>query len=263
MTTESFDSVAKQYDNSFTNTAIGKMQRARVWDYLESILPNHPINILELNCGTGEDAIWFANKGHKVLATDISGQMVSITNGKIEKLNLADKVKTQQIDINQIDKISTSNKFDLVFSNFGGLNCLTEAELISLSKKIKDLLNPKGKFISVVMPDFCMIESLYFLLKLKFNLIFRRKRMQQVKINDSIIDTYYYHPHRFYKIFKDNFVVYKSIAIGLFIPPSYLDNSLKHKTRFLNILNKLEILFGNNSYAAANSDHFLIDLNIK
>jgi cyclopropane fatty-acyl-phospholipid synthase-like methyltransferase len=258
----SFDSAAYQYDEIFTNTAIGKLQRARVWNYLESILPDKTINILELNCGTGEDAIWFANKGHKVLATDISEKMISITKEKMEKLNLKDKVRTQQLDINEIDKISTINKFDLIFSNFGGLNCLTESELVSLSNKIKDLLNPKGKFISVVMPDFCMIESLYFLLKLKLNFIFRRKRMQQVKMNNSIVDTNYYHPNRFYKFYKDNFRVNQSIAVGVFIPPSYLEKFFRRKKILLTILNRLENILGNNSFAAAISDHYLIDLDL-
>ena len=44
-----------------------------VWDYLEkTFLDNNKLNILELNCGTGEDALWFAKQGHKVLATDLS-----------------------------------------------------------------------------------------------------------------------------------------------------------------------------------------------
>lgn len=263
MTFASFDSAAQEYDEIFTNTVIGKLQRERVWDYLESILPNQPVNILELNCGTGEDAIWFANNGHNVLATDISEKMISITKEKIEKLNLTDKVRTQQLDINEFDKISTTNKFDLVFSNFGGLNCLTETELISLSNKIKNLLNANSKFISVIMPDFCMIESIYFLSKLKLNLIFRRKKTQQVKIFDSIIDTHYYHPNRFYKFFKNNFIVNKSIAIGMFIPPSYLNNFFKDKIKSLSFLNRLENIFGNNSFSAAISDHYLIDLDLK
>ncbi|MBK7632449.1 MAG: class I SAM-dependent methyltransferase [Ignavibacteriales bacterium] len=258
-----FDSVAQEYDDTFTNTAIGKLQRERVWNYLEATLPNTSINILELSSGTGEDAIWFANKGHTILATDISEQMISIVKKKIKRLNLTNNIDAERLDINQIDKLSTSNKFDLVFSNFGGLNCLTEDELSLLSNKIRNILKPNGKFISIVMPDFCMIESIYFLFILKFKLIFRRKRMQQVKINDSIIDTYYHHPKDFFKFFRNDFTVNNKIGIGLFIPPSYLNNFFKNKLNTLNILNKLENIFGNNDFAASLSDHYLIDLNIK
>jgi ubiquinone/menaquinone biosynthesis C-methylase UbiE len=262
MSSASFDSAAQQYDETFTNTEIGKLQRDRVWNYLESILPNQSINILELNCGTGEDAIWLAKKDHNILATDISDKMLSIAKMKIENLHLSKNIIVEQLDINKIHKFTAVNKFDLIFSNFGGLNCLTPIELNSLSNNFKNLLNPNGKFVAVVMSDFCMIESLYFLLKFKLNSVFRRKKMQQTNINDSIIDTYYYPPNGFYEHFKTNFKLNNTIAIGILIPPSYLNVFLENKKNLLNVLNLLETFFGNNSFSAKYSDHFLIDLNL-
>jgi ubiquinone/menaquinone biosynthesis C-methylase UbiE len=263
MTSALFDSVAAKYDETFANTEIGKLQRARVWDYLISSLPNKQLNILELNCGTGEDAIWFASKGHKVLATDISEKMVELACLKVKKFNLSDKIIVEQLDINEISKKTFMNKFDLVFSNFGGLNCLSGVELTLLSNKTKDLLKPTGKFIAVVMPDFCMIESIYFLLKFRMKGIFRRKKIQQVKIDDVVIDTYYYDPNKFYEFFNDGFLINKVIGIGMFIPPSYLNNFFKSKVGSLKLLDRLENIFGNNSFSASISDHYLIDLNIK
>jgi len=263
MTSALFDDVAAHYDETFTNTEIGKLQRARVWNYLNQVLPNKPINVLELNCGTGEDAIWFAKKAHKVIATDLSEKMIEITRAKVEKFNLSDKITVKQLDINAIDKLSMTDSFDLVFSNFGGLNCLNENDLSYLSEKIKILLKSNGKFIAVVMSDFCMIESIYFLLKLKPKDIFRRKNAQQVNINDSVVDTNYYHPKEFFKYFKNDFCINKIIAVGVFIPPSYLNNFFRRKVNTLRFLNKLEGSFGNHSLAASIADHFLIDLNIK
>jgi len=56
---EKFDTAAANYDTSFTHTAVGKLQRDRIYFFLEKfnlIQPSH--SILEINCGTGEDAIW-------------------------------------------------------------------------------------------------------------------------------------------------------------------------------------------------------------
>jgi SAM-dependent methyltransferase len=263
MTSALFDSAAQNYDDAFTNTEIGKLQRARVWNYLNSILPNNSINILELNCGTGEDAIWFAEKGHKVLATDISEKMVEIARLKSEQLNLSDKIFVERLDINEIDKASFPNRFDLVFSNFGGLNCLSENELTVLSQRLKDLLATTGRFIAVAMPDFCMIESIYFLSKFNFKEVFRRRKMQCVNVNDSLIKTYYYNPKRFFEYFKNEFDLYKTISVGLTIPPSYLNNYFEKKLNTLQLLNGTEHFFGNNLFSASISDHYLIDLIIK
>ncbi len=91
---QAFDTIAEEYDTSFTNSIIGNAQREIVWSYLEKTLPkNKNLNILELNCGTGEDALWFAKKGHKVLATDISEKMLEITNDKLNQSNLRSSVQ--------------------------------------------------------------------------------------------------------------------------------------------------------------------------
>ena len=109
MTSALFDSAAQYYDEAFTNTDIGTLQRTRVQNYLSSILPNNSLNILELNCGTGADAIWFAKKGHKVLATDISEKMIEIAQLKVEQINLSDKIIVERLDINEIEKVVKEN----------------------------------------------------------------------------------------------------------------------------------------------------------
>ena len=263
MTSALFDSAAQNYDNTFTNTEIGKLQRARVWTYLNSILPNNSLNILELNCGTGKDAIWFAQKGHKVWATDISEKMVEVARLKVEQFNLSDKITVEQLDINEINKASFPKRFDLVFSNFGGLNCLPDNELSVLSQRLKNLLTSTRRFVAVVMPDFCMTESLYFLSKFKFKEIFRRKKMQIVNVDNTFVKTYYYNPNRFLGYFKNEFNIHKVLGVGLTIPPSYLNNFFEKKINTLLFLNGAEKFFGNNLFSASISDHYLIDLRIK
>ena len=123
---QAFDTIAEEYDTSFTHSIIGRAQREIVWSYLEKTLPkNNNLNILELNCGTGEDALWFAKKGHKVLATDISEKMLEIAKQKIANAGFGSSVQTLQIDIKDIADVQIKEKFDLIFSNFGGINCLT------------------------------------------------------------------------------------------------------------------------------------------
>ena len=77
---ESFDIAAPIYDDVFTYSHIGKLQRGLVHEYLERSLPtNKSLHILEINCGTGHDAIWLSNRGHHIIATDISSEMISVS----------------------------------------------------------------------------------------------------------------------------------------------------------------------------------------
>src|ERR1044071_10224967 len=69
-----FNKQSAIFDQIYSSNAIIQYKRKRVRDHVEHYLkPNS--KILELNAGTGEDAIYFAERGHEVHATDISSGM--------------------------------------------------------------------------------------------------------------------------------------------------------------------------------------------
>ncbi len=257
-----FDPSAQDYDDLFTYSEIGKYQREVVWNYLDkNILSNKKINILELNCGTGEDAAYFAQKGNSVIATDISSEMVAKAQSKAKHKNLTELINCEVCAVQDIDKFN-AEQFDLIFSNFGGLNCLTEDELKTSSKKMFSLLRKNGRFVSVVMPDYCWMDSLYFLLKFQFGKIFRRaaKNGLQVNVNGLLVDTFYYSPNTFYEFYDEDFNFKKNIPVGLFVPPSFLENTYQKVSGLLSSLDKVFNRFdGFSRYA----DHYLIDLEKK
>src|SRR6478735_8640393 len=110
----SFDIAASNYDTTFTNTIIGKLQRNLVYEQLSKIIENQkPKTILEINCGTGEDAIWLAKQNYKVTATDISEKMIAISKSKESLENLEFK----QMDINCLNEHFGGKNFDLIFSD--------------------------------------------------------------------------------------------------------------------------------------------------
>ncbi|MPT34426.1 MAG: class I SAM-dependent methyltransferase, partial [Flavobacterium sp.] len=74
----SFDIAAATYDQTFTHTVIGRLQRDLVYRHMTEALRNSTIrSLLEINCGTGEEAIWLSQQGYQITATDISEQMRS------------------------------------------------------------------------------------------------------------------------------------------------------------------------------------------
>jgi len=257
-----FDSVAKEYDATFTLTKIGKTQREIVWTYLNKILSGKEgLRILELNCGTGEDAIWFAKKGHTVLATDISDKMLEVTEKKAIKNKLNNKIKTNKIDLTKIDEFISNDTFDLVFSNFGGINCIPFKDLYNLPAFLSKLINPSGRLIMVIMPTFCIWEMFYFTLKFNFKKAFRRSSTKKVKvkINDEEMLIDYYPPYLVRKIFRKEFAQVALRPVGFFIPPSYLDKFFSSKHKTFNLMRKFESVIADWGTLSNYSDHFLID----
>ena len=253
-----FNSAAASYDADFTFSYIGKLQRSRVYHFLENILPkNQSREILEINCGTGEDAVWFAQKGHRIIATDASERMIEIANAKCKMQN----VKFEICPFNRLKEQYSNKKFDVVFSNFGGLNCIDAVQLKKLSADLFLLLKPNGKFIAVIMGRKCLWEQFYFLFKLNFKKAFRRLSENSV---DAILDsqiqkTFYYSPEDFKKITTAEFSVAMKKPVGITIPPSYLEPFFRNKMALLKILN-LKERFLQFSFLSNFADHYLIVL---
>src|SRR5882762_5022726 len=91
-----FTKQAVKFDAMYANDTIIKYKRERVRDHvLQFILPQS--DVLELNSGTGEDAIWFAQQEHSVHATDISEGMQQQLLQKAKALQLQQYISTELI----------------------------------------------------------------------------------------------------------------------------------------------------------------------
>jgi len=263
---QAFDVSAFTYDENFTNSNIGKYLRQSVWDYLEKVLnTDRQLNILEINCGTGADAIFFASRGHQVIATDISEKMLMVAENHIKKKNLKNRIKIKKLDIRDLSNADLGIEFDLVFSNFGGLNCLNKYELAAFSEALRLLVKPGGRFIAVIMPKICLWESLYFIYKLELAKVFRRFRRTNLDVNlgGENVSTWYFNPGEFVQIFESNFRKIGLKPVGIFLPPSYTEPFFQRHIPVLNSLNRLESIVSAVPILSYLSDHFLCDMQIR
>jgi len=93
-----FDALAADYDASFTATPLGTLLREAVWRRLDArFAPGD--RVLELACGTGEDAIHLARRGVQVTALDASPAMVETARRKVAAAGLEGLVEVRQMDI--------------------------------------------------------------------------------------------------------------------------------------------------------------------
>lgn len=255
-----FDIMAETYDDEFTHSNIGQLQRNRVWECLLPIIDSYsrPLSILEINCGTGEDAIMLARLGHCVTATDASRAMISKAEQKADLLAQPGIV----FEACSFDELSThlgGKKFDLVISNFGGLNCIPTKAVRKLSNDLTGLLNSGGKLFFVVMGTCCMWEMLYFLAKGKLRSAFRRQRKSvSFGSGETQMDIFYHSPRKMKQMFKSLYHCEGSLPVGLLIPPSYLEKFFSGRPRPLQSLARLENRFGSFRMLSNLSDHFCI-----
>ena len=259
--TQAFDTTASSYDSGFTETPIGKLQRKRIRNYLKEYfsIRKGPLRILELNCGTGEDAIWLANQGHDVLAIDISSEMIKVAKEKAASKLRRGQLHFETVDIRSIDKHFGGQAYDLVFSNFGGLNCLNSKEISDLSFQFKDLLSEPASMILIVMPKKCFVEDMYLFSHLNFAQIGRRNRNSKlpVSVGGFEVDTWYHSPKAMQQIFEDERIITKRIFAAGFTP-SYLNPFFRRK-RVLFYMWALVGRFFSCIRATANyADHYLI-----
>ena len=254
-----FDAIAQDYDATFSHSAVGRMQRERVWAKMEQFHLPPNARVLELSCGTGEDAIWMAQKGWNVLATDASPGMIAVAKTKADKSGLTARLQLQVCSFAAIETLPEGN-FDLIFSNFGGLNCVSPEELSKLGKVFAQKLKPGGKFIAVVMGRFCWWETLYFLLKMKPRAAFRRfsKKPVDARLDaQTSVPTWYYSPAAFGKLLGFSGPKPEASPVGVWLPPSYLNPFFEKRPRFLGFLNFLERKLAP-AWMASLADHFLI-----
>ena len=102
------------FDDLYSTNTIINYKRERVRDHvLKYLKPN--ASILELNSGTGEDAVFFASKGHKVHATDISPGMQQQLEFKVQKHRLSPRVSNELCSYTNLRWLENKGPYDLIF----------------------------------------------------------------------------------------------------------------------------------------------------
>ena len=251
-----FDSAANSYDADFTYSAIGMFQRERVHHWLEECkLLNRITKIFEVNCGTGLDAEYLLKNRHSVVATDASAEMI-----KVAKESRNSKINFYQRKFSDISIDDNVGEADFVFSNFGGLNCLSEVDLTLFFNDLAQKQKKGASLAVVIMPKFCVTEDVYLLLKGKFSQILRRSKNEflEVCVAGEKVRTYYHSPKMVKKLLQSKYNIKLVKPIAHFLPPSYLEPFFQKNKWLLLYLNFMERTFGRLGFLAANADHFIL-----
>lgn len=245
-----FDAYAADYDSAFTHSQIGRLQRAQVWKALLPYL-GKTRRILEVNCGTGVDALWLAEQGHNVLATDISPAMIETCHQKLKHRTPGGKIDFQVADFAQLNSFAQGETFDLVFSNFGGLNCIDANATRQFSQQCSELLRPDGLLFLVYISKACLWERYYFHYRGEKNKARRRKSAGPVvsDVEGKSVHIWYYLLEELQVLYSKSFHLIDQFPIGLFVPPSYMEEWFIKRPRILHGLGRLDKWFKRKGWA--------------
>jgi ubiquinone/menaquinone biosynthesis C-methylase UbiE len=254
---DAFSRQSKNFDAYEEHNPILQWMRSVVHQHMLNFI--HPGDrMLELNAGTGIDAVFFAERGVHVHATDIASGMIEQLREKTVRLSLQKYITIEERSFADLEGLALQ-PFDRIFSNFGGLNCAENPAVVI--RQLHRLLRPGGTVTFVVMPPVCPWE-IAFMLKGNFHLAFRRLRRNGTRANIEGIHftSYYFTPAQLIKMFGNKFRLLSLCGLGSFVPPPYLE---KFPARFPKLFQALTILerrfshwFPFNRWA----DHFILTM---
>jgi ubiquinone/menaquinone biosynthesis C-methylase UbiE len=151
---EAFSRTAEKYDAFAEDHPHLTRLRNKVYAHVERFVPKNS-RILELNAGSGMDAIELARRGYRIHATDIAPGMLARARDKVKAQGLDGQVTVQECSFMELHQIKGA-PFDAVFSDLGGLNCIPD--LRPVIEQLPLVLKHGGLVTWVLMPRVCLWE---------------------------------------------------------------------------------------------------------
>jgi ubiquinone/menaquinone biosynthesis C-methylase UbiE len=231
-----FSKQSIHYDrDDFQNIIINEW-REQVYHHVNQFLKPDDY-LLELNAGTGIDALHFASSGIRTHATDLSDGMIREIENKIRSYSGSQLLTCQQLSYDQLDKLS-GRKFDYVFSNFGGLNCIQD--LTKVTRHLPNVLTNGAYVTWVIMPKVYLWE-LAGIFKGNKNAFRRLKRNGVIAhLEGEHFPTFYHSLSEIKKAFGTSFKFIQSEGLGSISPPPHRDDFAKNKPSLYSALRNLD-----------------------
>jgi ubiquinone/menaquinone biosynthesis C-methylase UbiE len=256
-TQSAFDSVAADYDGRRGNNELIQEMRGEMWRWLEKTF-SPDSRLLDLGCGTGLDAVYLAERGYRVTASDWSPLMVQRTQKRAADCNVADRVSAINVGAQELHKLDEDGAYEGAYSNLGPLNCVPN--LSDVSRACDRLLKPRGSLVFTVIGRFCPWEIAHYLrlgrwarAKVRF-----ARDTVPVGMNNHTIWTQYYTPREFYRAFEPQFSLEHYRGLCVFAPPPYITEVRERHPRLHAGLWRVDRRISAWPMIRGMGDHFLI-----
>lgn len=255
---QSFDAAAARYDADFSGRLLGRWLRAGVRERLAELFPAGS-RVLELGCGTGDDAVWLAERGVHVTAVDSSPAMLAAAAARVEQAQVADRVSLEQLELEELGRLAqpSGRRFDGAVSNFGPLNCVRDRRPIAES--LARCVRPGGRVALVVMGPVCAWEIAWHLARGRPRTAFRRFRSGAPAHvgGGATVRVWYPSPRRLRAELEPWFAHRETVAVGVVLPPPYLSSLVERRPDLFARLRRLERRIAERFPSPWLADHYL------
>jgi SAM-dependent methyltransferase len=235
-----WDACAETYERDFAGTLIGFTRRRAVWSLLDQVFSPGQ-RILELNCGTGVDAMHLAERGLRVLACDLSPRMIELCRARVSAAGAGRRVTLRALPTESIGSLVGEGPFDGVFSNFSGLNCVDD--LAEVARNLELLLKPGAPALLCVMGRFVPWEVLWFLAHGQPRRAVRRFRTGPWQQADDFT-VRVFSVGDLIRALGPAFQLKARRSIGIAVPPSYMEQWARRYPGVTNAIERIDAVLG-------------------
>jgi ubiquinone/menaquinone biosynthesis C-methylase UbiE len=232
-----FEAVAPNFDHRFAAWQSVAAQRRAVRRVLLEVFPPGG-RIFELGGGTGEDAVWLAERNFSLFLTDPSPAMVERAKAKLAPSgSLADIAAAEELE-SFAERYAASGgaPFDAAFSNFAPLNCVED--ISSVARGLARLLRSESPAVLVMFGTTAPGEIVVECLRGRPKQALRRFRRGsvQAELGGFTFAVRYHRRASIVLAMQPWFRLVRRRGIGIFVPPSAAEPWISRHPKLLGCL---------------------------
>lgn len=242
-----YDLISGTYDDVEAANWVGRRLRRRMQAALfRTFRPGD--RVLEIGCGTGLEALALAERGVRVVATDLSRDMVDLVRRKADSRGLDGGLLTRRLAAHEIGGLLEEfgeAAFDGAYSHGGVLNM--DPRIGDVGAGLARLLRPHARFLCSVVNQTSLFEALFYPLVLKPRKGYRRLGRdipipitRHEGFRNYVVPMRSYSPDAFVKALGQGFALRRLEGLQVLLPPWNLSDWIERVAPLARAVESLE-----------------------
>ncbi len=236
---EAYSAIAERYDDILVENRINRHMRRISLNKLHSTFGPGDY-VLEVGCGTGDEALELALRGAKVVALDPSEGLLLRARKKARGLGLTDRVRF--VNGRARDLLTPlANSLGSFDGGYASFSLAYEPDLTATATGLGKLLRPDAVFLASLPSRLCLAELIFSFLTSHPSYAGRRLRpWYEHKVGSSRVPIRAYTPHELESIMSPYFAICRTEALPALVPPPYLNSLYDRFAPFADLLERLD-----------------------